>query len=158
MKTRTCKCDMCTKWNPLARRILAKLRGNDKALFNEWLEMEAQQGDDLAATTAKLDGSWPGYEWLPAVIEQKMSQPNCPQHELSMPVFQAGVRFVWGNGPCPKLPDGYWLVRNMTSPTIAVDGLGNEYVVALNPSRLVKIVRRSNGLSTKVDFNDAILL
>ena len=76
MKPKRCTCDICTKWAPLHRRILAKLRGKDRVLFEEFLDMEEQQSTDLGVATAKLDGTWPGWEWLPKVIRR---------HQLGFP-------------------------------------------------------------------------
>jgi len=59
-----CKCDLCTKWSPLHRRIMAKLRGKDRKLFDEYLMMNASDSDDLGAANAKLAGEWPGWEWM----------------------------------------------------------------------------------------------
>jgi hypothetical protein len=61
---RKCKCDLCTKWSPLHRRIMAKLRGKDRKLFGEYLMMNASDSDDLGAANAKLAGDWPGWEEL----------------------------------------------------------------------------------------------
>ena len=61
---RKCKCDLCQKWSPLHRRIMAKLRGKDRKLFDEYLMMNASDSDDLGAANAKLAGDWPGWEWM----------------------------------------------------------------------------------------------
>ena len=71
---RKCNCDLCTKWAPLCRRIAAKLRGKDRKLFDEYLMMVWNDSDELGAATAKLDGEWPGWEWMPEVIKQKMGK------------------------------------------------------------------------------------
>jgi hypothetical protein len=74
---RKCKCELCTKWSPLHRRIMAKLRGKDRKLFDEFLMMEASQSDDLGAAEAKLAGEWPGWEWMKEAIEkQNRKQAN----------------------------------------------------------------------------------
>ena len=65
---RICKCDLCTKWSPLHRRIMAKLRGKDLKLFDEFLMMEANQSDELGVAEAKLEGEWPGWEWMKETI------------------------------------------------------------------------------------------
>jgi hypothetical protein len=87
MKKLKCKCELCTKWSPLHRRIMAKLRGKDKKLFDEFLMMVWNDSDDLGVipfgsflallmlANAKLAGEWPGWEWMPAqVIKQKMGE------------------------------------------------------------------------------------
>ena len=74
MKKLKCKCELCTKWSPLHRRIMAKLRGKDKKLFDEFLMMVWNDSDDLGAANAKLAGEWPGWEWMPEVIKQKMGK------------------------------------------------------------------------------------
>lgn len=74
---RKCKCELCTKWSPLIRRIQKKLRGKDAKLFDEYVMMEWQQSDDLGAAEAKLAGEWPGWEWMKeAIEEQKRKQAN----------------------------------------------------------------------------------
>ena len=74
---RKCKCDLCTKWSPLHRRIMAKLRGKDRKLFEEYLMMVWSDSDELGAATAKLDGEWPGWEWMKeAIKEQQRKQAN----------------------------------------------------------------------------------
>ena len=50
---------------------MAKLRGKDKKLFDEFLMMVWNDSDDLGAANAKLAGEWPGWEWMPEVIKQK---------------------------------------------------------------------------------------
>ena len=64
MKTpsKKCQCSLCVKWAPLHRRIRAKLRGKDLAMFDEYVMLEMQQADDLGSALAKLSGDWPGWE------------------------------------------------------------------------------------------------
>jgi hypothetical protein len=54
---------------------MAKLRGKDKKLFDEWLMMEAKQSDDLGAAQAKLAGEWPGWEWMKEAVKQHFGKP-----------------------------------------------------------------------------------
>jgi len=63
-----CPCDLCVKWGPLQRRILAKLRGRDRKLFEEFLMMEMQQAEDLGAAKSKLAGDWPGWERMKVAV------------------------------------------------------------------------------------------
>jgi hypothetical protein len=68
-KRTTCFCDLCVKWYPIIRRVRLKLNGKlgidfDNLITN--LYCEAEDGD---VAQAKLDGSWPGWEWLPGEIK-----------------------------------------------------------------------------------------
>ena len=72
-----CRCDLCVKWSPLHRRIMAKLRGKDRKLFDEYLMMNAYDSDELGSANAKLAGEWSGWEWMKeAVKEQERKQAN----------------------------------------------------------------------------------
>ena len=56
---------------------MAKLRGKDRKLFDEYLMMNANDSDELGCATAKLAGEWPGWEWMKeAVKEQERKQAN----------------------------------------------------------------------------------
>lgn len=59
-----CDCEWCVKWSPLLRRVSENLEGEDKQLFDQFLLMHASQSDDLCAANSKLEGSWPGWEWM----------------------------------------------------------------------------------------------
>lgn len=67
---RKCQCDICTKWGPLHRRIMAKLGHKDRKLFEEYVLMEWAQSDALGAAGAKLSGEWPGWEWMKDALKQ----------------------------------------------------------------------------------------
>jgi hypothetical protein len=73
---RKCKCDLCTKWRPLHKRIIAKLRGKDRKLFDEYLMMNASDSDDLCAANAKLAGDWPGWSWMKVAKKIMLAMPN----------------------------------------------------------------------------------
>lgn len=55
-----CQCDLWQKWHPFIRRMLARLKGQDLKLFKELLS----QTDELDCANAKLNGTWPGWEWM----------------------------------------------------------------------------------------------
>ena len=70
MKTKRCSCDFCVKWYPIIRRIRRKLTGKTLDEFDllvGYLMDEAENGD---VAQAKLAGSWPGWDWLPAEIRK----------------------------------------------------------------------------------------
>lgn len=69
-KPNQCKCDLCVKWYPLHRRIMKKLIGKDLMLFNSFLDKAEEDSDRASAAESKLDGSWPGFEWLPSAIKE----------------------------------------------------------------------------------------
>lgn len=91
-RRRVCKCDICQKWSPLHRRIMAKLRGKDRKLFDEFLMMEMNQSDALGAATAKLEGEWPGWEWMKEAVKQHFGKPANAQAEAR------------GEAPLPPAP------------------------------------------------------
>lgn len=59
-----CNCEWCVKWSPLLRRVSEKLEPDDKALFEEFLLMHANDSDELCSANSKLEGDWPGWEWM----------------------------------------------------------------------------------------------
>jgi len=59
---------------------MAKLRGKDRKLFEEFLIKEACQSDDLGVANAKLDGVWPGWEWMKVAVPKMFAttpRPTC---------------------------------------------------------------------------------
>ena len=66
-----CGCDHCQHWCPLLAHVRAQLDKEGNQLLDElvldW--MKASEDRDVAA--AKLDGTWPGWEWLPTEIEKR---------------------------------------------------------------------------------------
>lgn len=65
-----CKCDWCTKWYPTIKRLDKKLTGKLKKDFDDLMTHYIGRADDGDVAQAKLDGSWPGYEWMPAEIKR----------------------------------------------------------------------------------------
>lgn len=68
----SCQCDYCVKWGPFFRRISADMNDVDKALLEEFLLHESSQSDDLGAAEAKLDGEWPGWEWMKRAVHNEV--------------------------------------------------------------------------------------
>ena len=71
-----CSCDICTKWMPMHRRILAVLTPEDRKLYDEFLMMEANRSDDLGVAEAKLAGDWPGWEWIRDAVKLHASKAS----------------------------------------------------------------------------------
>lgn len=73
---RSCPCKLCAKWNPLIERIHKILRNaggehvNDDLLFDELVADWQTQSMDLGAAEAKLEGTWPGWEWMKEARKQ----------------------------------------------------------------------------------------
>jgi hypothetical protein len=65
--------------------------------------------------------------------------------------IQTGIRIVWGSGFCPELPAGYTLVRGIKQAARARNAAGEDFVIALHPKRLAKLL--PNG---RADFTHAI--
>lgn len=43
---------------------MRKLKGKDRKLFDEFATAKMHSEDDLACAYAKLEGDWPGWEWM----------------------------------------------------------------------------------------------
>ena len=74
MAKNKCTCDLCVKWWPLHRRIEKKLRGRDRKLFEEWQMKVAADSDELGSLTAKINGDWPGWEWMKDAVKQHIGR------------------------------------------------------------------------------------
>lgn len=70
-------------------------------------------------------------------------------------MIQNGIRIVWSMAECPPLPLGYFVVQKLNCETRAIGPDGSEYLVALDPPRLVKILQRN---PTRCDFANPIML
>ena len=73
-KSKLCQCDLCQIWWPLHRRIEKKLRGRDAKLFQQWLMKCANDSYSLGAATAKLNGDWPGWEWMKEAVKDNIGK------------------------------------------------------------------------------------
>lgn len=62
--SKPCKCDICAKWSPLFNRIMPLLTPEDRVLLDEFRTNEMMESLDLGVAQAKLDGIWPGWEWM----------------------------------------------------------------------------------------------
>lgn len=72
---RKCKCEYCTKWFPLQGRLTEKLKdGPDAKLLEEFFSHEAHQSDELCCANGKLDGNWPGWEFMKEYNVTKMPE------------------------------------------------------------------------------------
>ncbi len=65
-----CGCDYCQHWSPLIAHLDAQLNEEGRKLLDELVCDWMNQSDDVGAANAKLEGTWPGWEWLPAAIEK----------------------------------------------------------------------------------------
>lgn len=66
-----CHCNSCTVWSPIIRKVQKKLCGKLAKDFELWLMSTACREMDGYVAMAKLEGSWPDWEWLPAEIERR---------------------------------------------------------------------------------------
>lgn len=74
MKTKTtskCHCNFCLYWSPIITRIRAALPAKLLVDFDNYVTHSMCAEMDGEVAEAKLDGSWPGWEWLPAEIEKR---------------------------------------------------------------------------------------
>ena len=67
-----CKCRFCSFEIPRFTRLLGKLknkkdRSDLEDMFNKYIHVS----DDLNHAEAKLDGSWPNWEWIKAEKEKR---------------------------------------------------------------------------------------
>lgn len=69
-----CDCKLCTTWIPLFGRIKEKLDEKDKKLFETFLfEWDAETLDGQVAQ-AKVEGEWPGWEWMKEEVPKHFKQ------------------------------------------------------------------------------------
>lgn len=66
-----CYCNLCKYWSKVVKRVRHKLSGKLLKDFDTWCDHMACEGLDGSVAEAKLDGSWPGWEWLPAEITKR---------------------------------------------------------------------------------------
>lgn len=76
--------------------------------------------------------------------------------EVHPPTLQRGVKIVFGLELCPELPSGFSLLKAERG-TIrkAEDWEGKQYLITLEPNRLVPILKQWNH-NTQADFENAI--
>lgn len=60
----SCQCKWCLEISPKLKSIKAKLDGEDAKFFEEFIGMYLTECEDRDCSEAKLDGSWPGWEWI----------------------------------------------------------------------------------------------
>jgi hypothetical protein len=73
--------------------------------------------------------------------------------------MQIGQKILWGTGgDTPALPDGYTIVREPKSPARAFDKDGREFLIALDPLRLVPACKHSPSVKKWWDFKHAIFI
>lgn len=63
-----CYCNSCVEWSPRIKRIKKALPEKLWKEFDGFILHSMCQNMDGAIAQAKLDGSWPGWEWLPKMI------------------------------------------------------------------------------------------
>lgn len=77
---RKCLCALCNRWSPLIKKIKSALRGKPEAHdFEKLTTYYFYVEDDLNYAEARLDGSWPDWEWLPEArkeAERKKAEPK----------------------------------------------------------------------------------
>lgn len=66
-----CSCDWCTKWSPIVHKVRNALDENTRIEFDELMDYYVNMEDDLGATQAKLDGDWPGWEFMKDVLKDR---------------------------------------------------------------------------------------
>jgi len=59
-----CQCEWCTTFSPGYQRLKARTHPDDLPFLDEMLNRMMCAEDDLNYAEAKLDGSWPGWEWI----------------------------------------------------------------------------------------------
>lgn len=74
--SKRCKCELCTKWWPLLRRVEKKLSGRDRKLFEQWQMKVANDSDSLGAATAQLNGDWPRWEWMKQAVKDHIGKDD----------------------------------------------------------------------------------
>jgi hypothetical protein len=63
-----CLCNHCRHWHPLIEHLEAQLNEEGRKLLRELTDHWMDDEEDLDVAEAKLNGTWPGWEWLPAAI------------------------------------------------------------------------------------------
>ena len=76
MKTKLikCQCDLCRIWTPLHRRIMAKLKGKDRKLYEQFVDKEENENLGRGVAEAKLRGDWPGWEWMKKAVKEHRNE------------------------------------------------------------------------------------
>lgn len=65
-----CDCEWCIKWSPIVQKIMNQLDEESKQEFDDLIMHYACIEDDLGATQAKLEGVWPGWEFMKGVLAE----------------------------------------------------------------------------------------
>lgn len=68
-----CLCDHCRHWSPLIKHLEAQLNEEGRKLLTELTTDWLNASEDRDVAEAKLAGTWPNWEWLPAAIEKRTS-------------------------------------------------------------------------------------
>lgn len=61
---RKCLCDLCTRISPMMRRISKALPRELRRDFDYLMMRLYTAEEDRDADEAKLNGTWPGWEWM----------------------------------------------------------------------------------------------
>ncbi len=78
---------------------------------------------------------------------------------MSDSMIYHGVKFVVGEMPCPSLPPGFVeLPRSYGVARAKSIASGDEYLIAAEPPRLVKVLRLNPPHTIQCDFNNSIPL
>jgi len=59
-----CNCDWCKRVSPMIQRIRDSLDESMALDFDYLMNRMISTEEDLNYAEAKLDGSWPGWEWI----------------------------------------------------------------------------------------------
>ncbi len=68
--TKKCDCDWCKNWSPKLDKISKALPSKERKYFNDFVDYYLNLELDENVAQAKLEGSWPNWEWLPAEIKK----------------------------------------------------------------------------------------
>jgi uncharacterized protein YutD len=83
IKTKKCECDWCTKWSPIVHKVRDALDEDTRKEFDELIDHYTNIEDDLGWTTARLNGDWPGWQFMKDVLkDRKWIRDNSRTREL----------------------------------------------------------------------------
>lgn len=66
-----CFCNSCKVWSPIRNNVRKKLSGKLLKQFDALMNHISHIEDDANYNASMLDGSWPGWEWLPKEIKRR---------------------------------------------------------------------------------------
>lgn len=66
-----CMCNSCRHWSPLLSHVKAQLDERGRALLDEYMNYIEQSDEDGNVAQAKLEGNWPGWEWMKEEVKKR---------------------------------------------------------------------------------------